>query len=231
MTECAQNRVLHLRLKYYWTLIPNNYKVKVVSIIFYGTSQARRRQLRASSGGSSDATSIDSFPLHNTEARQHQGNLDVTSDVVLSCCCCPSAGADFRVFNSRKEKVRAMQLAPMLAEHYPGKQIMSLVPRKVHKHLTPGHPAKRPPTHRLGRPPTKIYAHNAFSFPESSVMSLRSLLICHPPRSPPMTLFWGNSDVVRELSCEPAMFQIGSLGEVLKQAFPEPENVRNDHVT
>ena len=24
------------------------------------------------------------------------GNLDVTSDVVLSCCCCPSAGADFR---------------------------------------------------------------------------------------------------------------------------------------
>ena len=26
---------------------------------------------------------------------QHQGNLDVTSDVVLSCCwCCPSAGAD-----------------------------------------------------------------------------------------------------------------------------------------
>ena len=37
-----------------------------------------------------------SFPLHNTEARQHQGNLDVTSDVVLSCCCCPSAGADYR---------------------------------------------------------------------------------------------------------------------------------------
>ena len=27
-------------------------------------------------------------------ARQHQGNLDVTSDVVLSCCCFPSAGAD-----------------------------------------------------------------------------------------------------------------------------------------
>ena len=64
-----------------------------------GTSQARRRQLRASSGGSSDATSKASFPLHNTEARQHQGNLDVTSDVVLSCCCCcccccPSAGAE-----------------------------------------------------------------------------------------------------------------------------------------
>ena len=38
------------------------------------------------------------FPLHNTEARQHQGNLDVTSDVVLSCCCCccPSAGAELR---------------------------------------------------------------------------------------------------------------------------------------
>ena len=59
-----------------------------------GTPQARRRQLRASSGGSSDATSKASFPLHNAEARQHQGNLDVTSDVVLSCCCCPSAGAD-----------------------------------------------------------------------------------------------------------------------------------------
>ena len=25
---------------------------------------------------------------------RHQGNLDVTSDVVLSCCCCPSAGAE-----------------------------------------------------------------------------------------------------------------------------------------
>ena len=60
----------------------------------WGTSQARRRQLRASSGGSSDATSKASFPLQNTEARQHQGNLDVTSDVVLSCCCCPSAGAN-----------------------------------------------------------------------------------------------------------------------------------------
>ena len=52
------------------------------------------------SSGSSDATSKTSFPLHNTETRQHQGNLDVTSDVVLSCCCCccccccPSAGAD-----------------------------------------------------------------------------------------------------------------------------------------
>ena len=46
----------------------------------------RRRQLRASSGRSSDATSKASFPLHNTEARQHQGKLDVTSDVVLSCC-------------------------------------------------------------------------------------------------------------------------------------------------
>ena len=65
---------------------------------------ARRRQLRASSGGSSDATSEASFPLHNTEARQQQGNLDVTSDVVLSCCCCcccyccccPSAGAEKR---------------------------------------------------------------------------------------------------------------------------------------
>ena len=62
--------------------------------LVYGTSQARRRQLKASSGGSSDATSKASCPLHNTEARQHQGNLDVTSDVVLSCCCCPSTGAD-----------------------------------------------------------------------------------------------------------------------------------------
>ena len=44
-----------------------------------------RRQLRASSGGSSDARSKASFPLYNTEARQHQRNLDVTSDVVLSC--------------------------------------------------------------------------------------------------------------------------------------------------
>ena len=62
---------------------------------YEGRSQARRRQLRASSGGSSDATSKASFPLHNTEARQHQGNLDVTSDVILSyCCCCPFAGAD-----------------------------------------------------------------------------------------------------------------------------------------
>ena len=67
------------------------------SFFFKGTSQARRRQLRASSGESSDATSKASFPLHNTEARQHQGNLDVTSYVVLSCCCCPSAGADFLV--------------------------------------------------------------------------------------------------------------------------------------
>ena len=25
------------------------------------------------------------------------GELDVTSDVVLSCCCCPSAGADYRI--------------------------------------------------------------------------------------------------------------------------------------
>ena len=25
-----------------------------------------------------------------------EANLDVTSDVVLSCCCCPSAGADLR---------------------------------------------------------------------------------------------------------------------------------------
>ena len=48
-------------------------------------------KLRAASGGSSDATSNASFPL---EARQHQRNLDVTSDVTLSCCCCPSAGAD-----------------------------------------------------------------------------------------------------------------------------------------
>ena len=31
------------------------------------------------------------------QKRQHQGNLDVTSDVVLSCCCCcPSTGADCR---------------------------------------------------------------------------------------------------------------------------------------
>ena len=51
--------------------------------------------MRASSGGSSDATSKASFPLHNTEARQHQGNSDITSDVVLSCCC-PSAGADLK---------------------------------------------------------------------------------------------------------------------------------------
>ena len=35
-------------------------------------------------------------PLHNTETRQHQGNLDVASDVVLSCCCCPFPGADRR---------------------------------------------------------------------------------------------------------------------------------------
>ena len=58
--------------------------------------QARRRQLRASSDGSSDATSKASFPLRNTEARQHQGNVDVTSDVVLSYRCCPSAGAEIR---------------------------------------------------------------------------------------------------------------------------------------
>ena len=57
-------------------------------------SQARRRQLRASSGGSSDVRSKASFPLHNTEARQHQGHLDVTSDVVLNCCYCPSAGVE-----------------------------------------------------------------------------------------------------------------------------------------
>ena len=76
-------------------------------IFEWGTSQARRRQLRASSGGSSDATSKASFPLHNTEARQHQGNLDVTSDGVLSCCCCPSAGAhwtDFQEMNAHLEK-------------------------------------------------------------------------------------------------------------------------------
>ena len=44
-------------------------------------------------------TSKASFPLHNTEARQQQWDLDVTSDVLLSCCCCccPSAGADTRV--------------------------------------------------------------------------------------------------------------------------------------
>ena len=70
------------------------------NLFIQGTSQARRRQLRASSGGSSDATSKASFPLHNTEARQHRGNLDVTSDVVLSCCCCcPSAGADYTIGN------------------------------------------------------------------------------------------------------------------------------------
>ena len=59
-----------------------------------GTSHARRRQLGASSGGSSEATFKTSFPLHNTEARQNQGNLDVILDVVLSCCCRPSTGAD-----------------------------------------------------------------------------------------------------------------------------------------
>ena len=54
----------------------------------------RRRQLRASFGGSSDATFKTDFPPHNTETRQHQGNLDVTANVVLTCCCCPSAGAE-----------------------------------------------------------------------------------------------------------------------------------------
>ena len=43
------------------------------------------------------------FHFTYTEARQHPGNLDITSDVVLSCCCCccrccccccPSAGAE-----------------------------------------------------------------------------------------------------------------------------------------
>ena len=43
---------------------------------FASTSQARRRQLRASSGGSSEAKSKASFPLHNTEARQHQRTLE-----------------------------------------------------------------------------------------------------------------------------------------------------------
>ena len=37
-----------------------------------------------------DVTSKASFPLHNAEARRHQENLDVTSDVVLRCF-----GADF----------------------------------------------------------------------------------------------------------------------------------------
>ena len=35
------------------------------------------------SGGSSEATSKASFPLHNKEARQHQGNLDVTSNLLF----------------------------------------------------------------------------------------------------------------------------------------------------
>ena len=38
-----------------------------------GNVPSVRRQLRASSGGSSDATSKASFPLHNTEEQQHQG--------------------------------------------------------------------------------------------------------------------------------------------------------------
>ena len=41
-------------------------------------SQARRRQLRAYH------QMLHLKPFHNTEARQHQGNLDVASDVVLS---------------------------------------------------------------------------------------------------------------------------------------------------
>ena len=77
-----------------------------------GTSQARRRQLRASSGESSDATSKTYFPLHNTEARQHQGNLDVTSDVFLSCCCCPSAGAEQRtkIKNKNSSQIRSARI-------------------------------------------------------------------------------------------------------------------------
>ena len=38
----------------------------------------QRRQLRALFGGSSDATSKASFPLHNTETRQHQRNLSAS---------------------------------------------------------------------------------------------------------------------------------------------------------
>ena len=81
-----------------------------------GTSQARRRQLRASSDGSSDATSKASFPLHNTEAQQNQGNLDVTSDVVLSCCCCPSADAEDNVMHFLAEK---MPLPAERCTHFP----------------------------------------------------------------------------------------------------------------
>ena len=139
---------------------------------YQGTFRVRRRQLRASSGGSSDATSKASFPLHNTEARQHQGNLDVsgvtpanqtkkgpkqkvhefrpflcilvfflrktstnfcsgmplwivhelaflwfglpgpllnvTSDVVLNRCCCPSAGAEIRAHSHFWDVVRCL---------------------------------------------------------------------------------------------------------------------------
>ena len=97
-------------------------------ITLVGNAQARRRQLRASSGGSSDATSKASFPLHNTETRQHQGNLDVTSDVVLSCCCCPSAGADL---NSEPKRVvsKRVVLADVPPERKPERGYVRMLPR------------------------------------------------------------------------------------------------------
>ena len=88
-------------------------------------SQARRRQLRASSGGSSDATSKASFPLHNTEVRQQQGNLDVLSAVVLSCCCCPSAGAELCICNRYKWNVPI----PLGCGVYPIRRGLGFTPR------------------------------------------------------------------------------------------------------
>ena len=53
-----------------------------------------QRQLLPSSLGALDATSKVSFPLWETEARQHRRNKNCATDVCLSCSCCPWAGAD-----------------------------------------------------------------------------------------------------------------------------------------
>ena len=68
-----------------------------LSWLSWETSKGRQGQSLPSSLGTLDASSKVTFPLLQTEARQHKCCQDVTSDVRLSCSSCPWAGADQHV--------------------------------------------------------------------------------------------------------------------------------------